>query len=189
MALAPVSYMLAARSGDELVPLIALGDRGAFEEFYNRTVSRAHGLVQRILVDFSQSEEVTQEVFLAVWQEAAQFDASKGTALAWLLTRARRRAIDRVRASQSSRDRDLASGLRQFEGSRDDVAETAEVRIEHRRVTDAMARLSPIQKEALELTYFSGLTQVEIAARLDIPVGTVKTRVRDALTGLRRVVG
>lgn len=115
------------RSDDELLGLVSEGSERAFAAFYDRTASRVLGLVRRILVDLAQSEEVTEEAFFAAWPEAARFDPDKGTAMAWLLTRARRRAIDRVRASQASRDRDRAAGIRDRETSRDDVAENAEI--------------------------------------------------------------
>lgn len=115
------------RSDNELLCLISEGSERALAAFYDRTASRVLGLVRRILVNPARSEEVTQEVFFAAWQEAARFDPDKGTAVAWLLTRARRCAIDRVRAFQASRDRDRAVGIRDLETSRDDVAEKAEI--------------------------------------------------------------
>lgn len=115
------------RSDKALLCLISEGSERAFAAFYDRTASRVLGLVRRILVDPAQSEEVTQEVFLAAWQEAARFDPDKGTAVAWLLTRAHRRAIDMVQASQANRDRDRAVGIHDLETSRDDVAEKAEI--------------------------------------------------------------
>ena len=187
-ASASAPQSLRGPSDDELLLAVAGGDERAFSALYDRTASRVHGLVRRILIDYAQSEEVTQEVFLAAWQEARLFEPAKGKALAWLLVRARRRAIDRVRSSQASHDRDLAVGIRDLDLVRDDVAETAVVRIEFTRITKAMATLTAVHREALELTYFGGLTQAEAAERAGVPLGTMKTRMRDALTALRRLV-
>ncbi|WP_371812345.1 ECF RNA polymerase sigma factor SigK [Frigoribacterium sp. CFBP 8766] len=188
MSLAPALPADTERSVDELLALVAEGNERAFAAFYDGTASRVLGLVRRILVDPAQSEEVTQEVFFAAWQEAPQFDPAKGTALAWLLMRARRRAIDRVRSSQASRDRDTVVGIRDHESSRDDVAEKAEVLVEHHRVARAMGDLTKVHREALELTYYGGFTQSEAAIRAGVPIGTMKTRIRDALIALRKHV-
>lgn len=174
------------RTDDELLVLVSEGNRDAFALFYDRTAPRVLGLVRRVLVDPAQSEEVTQDVYLEAWQTAKRFDPEKGRASSWLLTMAHRRAIDRVRASQSSRERDLAVGIRDFEQERDDVAETVEVSLEHKRVTLAMKNLTANQQEALELTYFQGLTNTEAALKAGVPVGTMKTRLRDALIALRK---
>jgi len=184
------SPSLLGRTSDEtLVVATARGDRCAFTELYDRTSSRVLGLVRRILVDSAQSEEVAQEVFLAVWQEAAQFDPERGGAVSWLLLRARRRAIDRVRSAQSSHVRDLTVGTRDLDAPRDDVAEAAEVHLEHVRVCRAMGSLTCVQRQALELTYLRGQTQSEAAAEVGVPLGTMKSRTRDALIALRKLLG
>jgi len=186
---APAAFADGHRTDDELLLATARGDERAFTDFYDRTASRVLGLIRRVLIDPAQSEEVAQEVFLAAWQDAAQFDPDKGAALSWLLVRARRRAIDRVRATQASRVRDMAIGIRDFDDVRDDVAETATVHIEHARVARAMRSLTDAQRQALELTYFGGLTQSEAAGEVGVPIGTMKTRVRDALITLRKLLG
>lgn len=96
-----------------------------------------------------------------------------------------RRAIDRVRASQSSRDRDMTVGIRDFEETRNDVEDTVEITLEHQRVREAMRALTDNQQRALDMTYFQGLTNVEAALRAGVPLGTMKTRLRDALIFLR----
>ncbi|WP_312854931.1 ECF RNA polymerase sigma factor SigK [Agromyces agglutinans] len=174
--------------GDLLVAT-ATGDRAAFGLLYDETAPRVFGLVRRLLVDAAQAEEVTQEVYLEIWQTAARFDRAKGDAVAWMLTLAHRRAVDRVRAAQASRDRDLRAGVRDLAVPVDEVAETVEVRIEHERVTTALASLSDVQREALALAYYDGCTQSEIADRLHVPLGTVKTRLRDGMIRLREVLG
>ncbi|AMM22767.1 RNA polymerase subunit sigma (plasmid) [Frondihabitans sp. PAMC 28766] len=175
------------RTDDDLLVLTAEGNQEAFGVLYDRISRRVFGLVKRVLVDPAQSEEVTQDVFLEVWQTAARFDPGKGTAMSWVLTMTHRRAIDRVRSSQASRNRDLAVGVRDFTEATDDVFDTVETRLEHARVTAAMRRLSAYQQEALQLTYFEGLTNTEAAVRAGVPVGTMKTRLRDSLIALRKL--
>jgi RNA polymerase sigma-70 factor (ECF subfamily) len=147
------------------------------------------GLVRRILVDPAQSEEVAQEVFLEIWQSASRFEPNRGSGSTWILTMAHRRAIDRIRASQSGRDRDLRVGVRDYSPSYDNVAEQAEIRLENERVMQAMQRLSELQRQAITLAYYEGYTQSEIADRLSIPLGTVKTRLRDGMIRLRDEMG
>ena len=189
MSIAPAPAADTERSDDDLLVLTAEGNQEAFALFYDRTASRVYGLVKRVLIDPAQSEEVTQDVYLEAWQNASRFDPTKGKALSWLLTMAHRRAIDRVRASQSSRNRDLAVGVRDFEETRDDVEETVEITLEHQRITKAILTLTANQQQALELTYFQGLTNTEAALKAGVPVGTMKTRIRDALIALRTRVG
>ena len=172
-----------------LMEQVARGDQEAFSELYDRTAPRVLGLVERVLVDHAQSEEVAQEVFLEVWKEAARFDTGKGKALNWMLTLAHRRAVDRVRSSQSGRDRDERVGKRDAEAGYDNVSETAEIRIEHERVKRAMAQISELQREAISLAYYGGYSQREVAEILAIPVGTVKTRLRDGMARLRDELG
>lgn len=188
MTLAPAPSVDTPRSDDDLLLLTAEGNREAFTLLYDRTAARILGLVRRVLIDQAQSEEVTQDVFLEVWQNAKRFDPARGKALSWVLTIAHRRAIDRVRSSQSSRDRDYSVGVRDYEASRDDVAESVETRWEHQRVTSALSLLTDHQRQALELTYYRGLTNVEAALQAGVPVNTMKSRLRDSLRALRRLV-
>lgn len=174
---------------DTLLQRAATGDQAAFGELYDALAPRVLGLITRLVVDRSQSEEVAQEVFLEVWQSATRFDPNKGRAVGWIMTIAHRRAVDRIRAAQASRDRDVRVGIRDLPQEYDQVAEAVEVRIEHRRVEVAMSRLSDAQREAVGLAYYGGLTQSEIADRLGIPLGTVKTRLRDGMIRLRDELG
>lgn len=172
-----------------LLGRVAGGDQGAFAELYDATAPRVLGLIRRVLIDPAQSEEVAQEVFLEIWQTAPRFDSTRGAAMTWIMTMAHRRAIDRIRSSQSGRDRDVAIGIRDLATPYDDVAETVETSVEHERVTVAMARLSELQREAVSLAYYGGLTQTEVAERLKVPLGTVKTRIRDGMLRLRTELG
>lgn len=165
--------------------LSAGGDRQAFGDLYNATVSPVYRVVRRLLVDPSQAEEVTQEVFLEIWQSADRFRADRAGVMAWMLMVARRRAIDRIRASQASRERDLRVGIRSVEREYDSVAEHIDARSESARVRVAMGGLTMLQRQAVELSYFEELTYLEIATKLQIPVGTVRTRIRDAKIRLR----
>jgi RNA polymerase sigma-70 factor (ECF subfamily) len=172
-----------------LLEKVAQGDQAAFSDLYDVLSSRVLGLIIRVLKDHSQSEEVTQEVFLEVWQTAARFDPNKGGAATWILTMAHRRAVDRVRSSQSSRDRDTKIGIRDYAPDYDNVAETVEVRVEHERVSKALARLTELQRQAVTLAYYGGYSHSEVATILSVPIGTVKTRLRDGMIRLRDELG
>jgi RNA polymerase sigma-70 factor (ECF subfamily) len=174
---------------ESLLRDVADGDRTAFAEMYDRISSRVMGLVTRLLRDRAQSEEVTQEVFLEIWQQAAKFDANKGSGMAWVLTMAHRRAIDRIRASQKSHERDLKIGIRDMERDFDGVSESVEIRIENERVKRSMSRLTALQREAVILAYYGGYSHSEMAGILGIPLGTVKTRLRDGMIRLRDELG
>lgn len=173
----------------ELLTRVAQGDQVAFSELYDQLAPRVLGLVRRLLRDYAQSEEVTQEIFLEIWQTAPRFDPNKGRASTWILTMAHRRAVDRVRASQSSRDRDTKIGIRDFESGYDHVSESVEIRIEHERVEKAMARLTELQRQAVTLAYYGGYSHSEVSAMLSVPIGTVKTRLRDGMIRLRDELG
>ncbi len=168
---------------------VADGDQLAFGELYDLTAARIFGLVRRLLVDHAQSEEVTQEVFLEVWQSATRFDTSRGGAMSWMMTMAHRRAVDRIRASQAGRDRDQRIGRRDITVDYDDVAERVEITIEHERVARAMTRLTELQREAVSLAYYGGLSHSELARHLEVPIGTVKSRLRDGMIRLRDELG
>jgi RNA polymerase sigma-70 factor (ECF subfamily) len=176
-------------SREELLARVAGGDQDAFAELYDQTAPRVLGLVQRLLIDHAQSEEVTQEVFLEVWQTAPRYAADRGSAVTWILTMAHRRAVDRIRASQASRQRDLRIGIRDQVDGYDDVAEKAEIRLENVRVKRALSRLSEVQREAVTLAYYGGLSQSEVSELLGVPLGTVKTRLRDGMIRLRDELG
>jgi RNA polymerase sigma-70 factor (ECF subfamily) len=174
---------------DDLLVAAGAGDRVAFGALYDRTSARVFGLVRRLVVDPAQAEEVTQDVYLEIWQTAPRFDRDRGSAISWMFTLAHRRAVDRVRSAQSAHDRDLRIGARDLDVPVDTVAEAAEVRIEHERAHEALAGLSDLQRECVALAYYGGLTQSEIAERLGVPLGTVKTRLRDGMIRLRHLLG
>ncbi|MBO9626324.1 MAG: ECF RNA polymerase sigma factor SigK [Microbacterium sp.] len=173
----------------DLLLRVADGDRMAFAELYRSLSPRVFGLILRVLVNRAQSEEVLQEVFLEIWQSASRFAPNRGQGRTWVMTIAHRRAVDRVRASQSSADRDVKAGLRDIGVAHDSVAEHVELGIEGERVVDALSGLPEAQREAIVLAYYGGYSQNEIAVLLGAPLGTIKTRMRDGLTRLRVAMG
>jgi RNA polymerase sigma-70 factor (ECF subfamily) len=174
---------------NDILSRVAEGDQAAFGELYDQIAPRVLGLVRRLLKDFAQSEEVTQEIFLEIWQNAKRYDPNKGGASTWILTMAHRRAVDRIRSSQSTRDRDTKIGIRDFETEYDSVSETVEVTMESERVKKAMSRLTELQRQAVTLAYYGGYSHSEVAAMLSVPIGTVKTRLRDGMIRLRDELG
>lgn len=179
-------------AGDRLVALLrqsARGDQAAFAELYDATAARLHGLVLRVVRDPAQADEVTQEAYLEIWRTSARFDQAKGSALSWLMTIGHRRAVDRVRSAQAASRRDTDYLRDEREEGPDVTAEAALAGLEARRVRTALATLTLVQREAIELAYFGGYTHTEVAALLDLPIGTAKTRIRDGLIRLRDTMG
>ena len=175
----------ATPSKEILLTQIAGGSQLAFASLYDEMSSRVLGLIRRLLVDHAQSEEVAQEVFLEIWQSASRFDQTKGGASTWILTMAHRRAVDRIRSSQAGRNRDTKIGMRDFTPDYDQVAEAVEITIEHERVKKAMSQLTELQRQAVSLAYYGGYSHSEVAELLSVPIGTVKTRLRDGMIRLR----
>lgn len=180
----------AARDHDSAAALVGLlrqsarGDEQAFAELYDATSARVYGLVLRVVRDPAQAAEVTQDCYLQIWQNAARFDPERGSPLAWMLTLAHRRAVDRVRSAQSGVERDRRYAVREPQQEAD-VSEAVVERLDAERVRKALAGLTSIQRQAIELAYFGGYTHTEVAGLLDVPLGTAKTRLRDGLIRLR----
>jgi len=175
-----------SRREDALLQRAGTGDTRAFAEFYDILASRVYARILSVLRDPAQSEEVAQEVFLEIWQRAGNYRASRGGAAGWVLHRARDRAVDRVRASQSDRMRDIRIGSRELVPESDPVAELIELRLASEELGVAFAKLSQLQQEAVELAYGQGYSHSQIAELLGVPLGTVKSRLRDAITRLRQ---
>lgn len=165
----------------------ARGDHEAFAQLYDQTAPVVFGTVRAVLRDSFLAEEVTQEVFLDVWRTASRFDSARGSAMAWMVTIAHRRAVDRVRSEQRSADRDRRAAAHAIPF--DEVAESAEHNLERERVRRCLGRLTDLQREAVTLAYYSGRTYREVAALLGVPAGTVSTRMRDGLIRLRDCLG
>lgn len=170
---------------DALLRRIGHGDREAFAAFYDITRSRVYGMVSRVLRDRGYSEETTQDVYLQVWRTAESYDPSLGSALAWLLTLAHRRAVDRVRSEQAASQRDFRYGTTSLERDTDNVSDAVISGEERQQVVGCLGGLTDLQRECIELAYYEGLTYVEVAKRLSANLATVKSRMRDALRGLR----
>ena len=181
--------MPSAGAGSEtsaLITRIAAGDRDAFSRFYDLLAPTAFGLIRRVLRDPEAAADVLQEVFWQVWREAPQYDPKRGSPEAWLVMRAKTRAIDRLRSIRR-RDRTFVAPVDESVArSRDESAENPAVMAEDRSlVQTALAQLPEPQRRVIELAFFDGLTQSEIATRLGEPLGTVKTRARLGLERLR----
>ena len=172
-----------------LIARIAAGDRDAFSRFYDLAAPMAFGLIRRVLRDPEAAAEVLQEVFWQVWQEAPQYDPKRGSPEAWLVMRAKTRAIDRLR-SMRRRDRTFVAPLDEsIARAEDGQAENPAVVAEDRGLVQAaLAQLPEAQRRVIELAFFEGLTQSEIATRLGEPLGTVKTRARLGLERLREAL-
>jgi RNA polymerase sigma-70 factor (ECF subfamily) len=174
---------------DALMRRVARRDADAFAALYDQTRSRVYGLVTRVLRDAGYSEETTQEIYLEVWRTAEAYDSAKGSALSWLLTMAHRRAVDRVRAEQAAGQRESKYGAASVERSGDLVADSAIAADERRRVAACLDSLTDVQRQCIELAYYSGLTYAEVSQRLSANLSTIKSRMRDALRGLRGCLG
>jgi RNA polymerase sigma-70 factor (ECF subfamily) len=171
-----------------LLTAAGLGDEDAFGRLYDELAPLLHGIVLRVLRDPARSEEVTQEVFVELWRLAPRYDGTRGTVRSWATTIAHRRAVDRVRSEQSARDRDQRdTDLRV--GDATPVDEIVGDRLERERVARALAQLTDLQRQAVELAYYGGHTYREVAVMLGVAEGTVKTRIRDGLIRLRDEMG
>ena len=175
------------RDLDNLLVHVARGDSDAFEAVYDRLVGPVYGVIRRVLKDPSQSEEVTQEVLLEVWRTATRFDPAIGGAATWVMTIAHRRAIDRVRSITAAAGREQRTA--EVHTPHDEVAEAVEASLDRERVRRCLDGLTDLQRESVTLAYYAGHTYREVAELLDVPLGTVKTRMRDGLIRLRDCLG
>jgi RNA polymerase sigma-70 factor, ECF subfamily len=174
---------------DALLPRVARRDAEAFAAFYDRTKARVYGLAIRVLRDPGYSEETTQEVYLEVWRTAVDYDRAKGSALSWLMTMAHRRAVDRVRSEQAAGARESRYGAATVEQASDVVVDSAIAADERRRIAGCLDRLTDAQRQCIEMAYYGGLTYAEVSQRLSVNLSTIKSRMRDALRGLRNCLG
>jgi RNA polymerase sigma factor (sigma-70 family) len=177
---------LAHLSDEALVALVARGEESALAELYDRVGGAAYGLASRVLRDQTLAEDAVQEAFLALWRTAGSFIPERAKASTWILTLVHRRAVDAVRREQRRRTEPLDSAPEPADGS---AEEAAWMRLERERVQAALAQLPDQQREAIELAYYGGYTQSELAARLGQPIGTIKSRMFTGLSRLRELLG
>ncbi|MFE4383840.1 sigma-70 family RNA polymerase sigma factor [Streptomyces cyaneofuscatus] len=173
----------------ELMVLVARGDQDAFAKVYDVVSGPVLGLVRSVLRDPAQSEEVAQEVLVEVWRTAPRFQSSRGSAMNWVLTLAHHRAVDRVRSAEASAAREHKAALLDRTPAFDEVSEQVETRLEREQVRRCLRTLSELQRQSVTLAYYRGLTYREVAELLTVPLGTIKTRLRDGLIRLRDCLG
>jgi RNA polymerase sigma factor (sigma-70 family) len=173
-------------SDEAVVALVARSDQEALGELYDRFGRVAYGLALRVLRDEKLAEDAVQEGFLAAWRNADRFLPERGKASTWLLTLVHRRAVDLVRREDSRRAEPIAEDA--AAGASRSAEEDAWLRFERERVQSALQRLPDQQREALELAYYGGFTQTELAERLGQPVGTIKSRMFTGLARLRELL-
>lgn len=176
---------LAHLSDEALVALVARADEEALAELYDRFGRVAYGLALRIVRDPALAEDAVQEGFLAVWRSAARFVAERAKASTWILTLIHRRAVDLVRREQPRRAEPLEVAPDEAGA---DTEEEAWRRLRRARIQEALKRLPDKQREALELAYYGGFTQSELADRLGEPLGTIKSRMFSGLATLRELL-
>ena len=167
---------------------VGAGDRAAFEELYRRTSAKLFGVCLRILPARQEAEEALQEAYLSVWRRASSFDAARGSAMTWLITLARNRAVDRLRARGK-----VASAPIELADAVADPAPLASAAMERaedgHRLTDCLGRLDTGDATLIRTAFFEGSTYADLASRAAIPLGTIKSRIRRALIKLRECLG
>ena len=173
---------------DELLRRTARGDETAFAQLYDLTAPRVYGLALRVLRGPALAEEVAQEALVEVWRTASRFDSERGSAISWVLTLAHRRAVDRVRSTQASEERERRVAAAS-QTAHDDVSEQVLGRLERQAVRRCMSSLTDMQREAIGLAYYGGYTYREVSQLLSVGLSAVKTRIRDGLIRLRDCLG
>ncbi len=178
---------------DDLLHEVARGSASAFERLYDAVSDQVYSLTLRVLRDPALAEDAAQDALLEVWSAAPRFASERGSARSWILTIAHRRAVDRVRREQAHTARARAdhattTALAAVEDEPSRVVDLLQGEWEAARVRRALTRLSEIQREALALAYWKGLTHREVAGELGVPLGTAKARLRDGIIRLRELL-
>ena len=174
---------------DQTLAAVANGDRSAFASLYDQLSPAVYGLARRVVRSSALAEDVTQEVFLEVWRKADAWHSHRSSATTWVLMIARARAVDRVRSEQATRDRQDRIAPGWLEPPNAEPAESLELEEERDGVRSALSMLTDKQRIVIKLAYYEGKTYVEVAEDLGLPVGTVKTRMRDGLMRMREIYG
>ncbi len=165
---------------------VASGDRVAFVELYNRMAGRVYSIAWSTLRDTAQTEEIRQEVFLAIWRKASTYDPKRGTVTGWIAMLTHSHAVDRVRHAQAARNRDSDYTTRNRDrGDFDPVLATAIQNIEREQIRTELRGLTTLQRQAIHLVYYTHRSFPEVSEILGVPLSTVKCRVRDGLASLR----
>jgi RNA polymerase sigma-70 factor (ECF subfamily) len=175
------------RDWANLVQSVAAGDQLALHALYERAHRPVFTLIMRITVNREIAEELTVDVFHDVWRRASGYDAANGTVLGWIMNQARSRAIDRLRF-ESRKKRRQSGDAEPLDEVVADPRDVIELREQGRALRAAMEALTADERQAIETTFFAGLTHAETAARLNQPLGTIKTRIRSGLHKLRRAL-
>ncbi len=176
----------------ELMQRIGTGDRASFEEFYRRHIALVFSTAFKILNNSSDAEDVTQEVMFMVWEKSPMYEVSRGKPLNWAVTMTRNKAIDRLRSIQrrlrlnDDAEREIAPPPRLGKDRPSDHLDSGE---KQQIVRSAVMKLNREQRQVIEMSYFGGLTQLEISTRLKTPLGTIKARIRRGMLRLKKIVG
>ncbi|MGW5849011.1 ECF RNA polymerase sigma factor SigK [Streptomyces sp. NPDC055254] len=174
---------------EDVMERVARGDKDAFTTLYDAVAHTVFGIVVRVVRDRAQSEEVAQEVMIDLWRQAARYRPGQGSVMTWVATLAHRRAVDRVRSAQAASNREHDQAVRDQQRPFDEVVEQVETRLESEQVRRCLRGLTELQRQAVTLAYYQGLTYREVAETLRAPLPTIKTRMRDGLIRLRDCMG
>ncbi|MFD9571986.1 ECF RNA polymerase sigma factor SigK [Streptomyces sp. NPDC059982] len=189
----PLSFSTSSSPGPgdltEAMEAVAQGDKQAFSALYDALAPMVFGIVIKVVRDRAQSEEVAQEAMIDLWRQAARYRPDAGSVASWAATIAHRRAVDRVRSAQAAADREQAQAAREHTTAFDEVAEQVETRLDSEQVRRCLRGLTELQRQAVTLAYYRGLTYREVAETLRTPLPTIKTRMRDGLIRLRDCMG
>jgi len=178
------------RKDRDLVERVSTGDRAAFSELYRRYASSAFGLATRILGEQALAEEVLQEVFLAVWRRSGAYDPARGSVRSWVFAQIHHRSVDAVRREEAERRRSGSTVVREaVEDDLQEVIEESWLQSRREHVRRALTTLSPDQRQMIELAYYRGLTQTQVASETGVPLGTVKSRTLAAMRRMRDALG
>lgn len=170
---------------DLLLARVGAGDLDAFDRLHELIAGRVLGLARHVVRNEAHAEEVCQEVLTDVWRYADRFDPARGSALGWIMTMTHHRAVERVRCQQASAERDHKAAIRDYRVPFDEVSEEVEGRLDYERVHHCLTALTPLQRQSVLLAYYEDRTSREIGELLGTPVGTIKSRLHDALIRLR----